>query len=225
MSGKLYGVGIGPGDPELLTLKAVRVIKEAAIIAVAGTKKEDTTAYRIVEQTIPEIHQKECLEIEMPMTKDAVILEKSHQQAAEKVAERLKQGEDVAFLILGDPTIYSTYMYVHKRIAAEGFDTEIINGITSFCAAAARLNMGLVEKEQMLHIIPSSYSIEEALTYPGVKVLMKSGKQMPKVKEQLMQLDGQVDMVENCGMKNEKIYHGAAEIPEHAGYYSLVIVK
>ena len=68
----------------------------------------------------------------------------------------------MAFLTLGDPTVYSTYLYVHKRVEAAGYETEIVSGITSFCAVAARLNMGLVEKAEPLHVIPASYQIEEA---------------------------------------------------------------
>ncbi len=161
----------------------------------------------------------------MPMTKDPKALKESHQAGAEKVAAALREGKNVAFLTLGDPTVYATYIYIHQRLREEGFSTEIINGITSFCAAAARLDMGLVEKEEMLHVIPASYQIEEALKLPGVKVLMKAGKQMPRVKEQLKKLDCQVAMVENCGMEQEHVYYSAEEIPEDAGYYSLLIVK
>ena len=129
------------------------------------------------------------------------------------------------FLTLGDPSVYSTYLYIHKKVQAAGYETEIISGITSFCAAAARLNIGLVEKAQQLHVIPASYQIEEALKLPGTKVLMKAGKKIEQVKEVLQQQDAQVVMIENCGMPGEKVYYGADAIPEDAGYYSLIIVK
>lgn len=225
MSGTLYGIGIGPGDPELLTLKAVRIITQSPVIAVPGKTKEDTVAYRIVKQAIPTLDEKQCLEVYMPMTKEEKELERSHRQGAGQVIDCLKEGKDVAFLTLGDPTVYATYIYIHKRVQQEGFSTEIISGITSFCAVAARLDMGLVEKEEMLHVIPASYQIEDALKLPGVKVLMKAGKQMPKVKEQLRKLSCQVSMIENCGMENEHIYQSIEEIPDDAGYYSLLIVK
>ena len=128
-------------------------------------------------------------------------------------------------MTLGDVTIYSTYLYVHHRVAEAGYPVEIVNGIPSFCAVAARLNMGLVEKSEMLHIIPASYQIEEALKLPGTKVLMKAGKQMGHVKELLKQADATAVMIENCGMPGEKIYSTIDEIPEDAGYYSLIIVK
>lgn len=225
MTGKLYGLGIGPGDPELLTLKAARIIKESSIIAVPGKEKEDSIAYQITVQAVPELHEKEVIAVDMPMTKDAKLLEESHDKGADLVEQYLARGEDVAFLTLGDPTVYSTYLYIHKRILERGYQAEIISGITSFCAVAAKMNMGLVEKAEPLHVIPASYQIEEALKLPGTKVLMKAGKKMGKVKEELKAIGAKAVMIENCGMENEKRYDGVDEIPEDAGYYSLIIVK
>ena len=226
MAGKLYGIGVGPGDPELLTLKAVRIIRKSGVVAVPGTVKEESVAYKIVRQAVPELEEKETIAVPMPMTKDKALLEESHEKGAKMVAEILDSGRDVAFLTLGDPTVYATYLYIHKRVEKAGYDTEIISGITSFCAVAARLNIGLVEKAEPLHVIPASYQIEDALKLPGTKVLMKAGKKMKDVKETLKSMtDCQVMMIENCGMENEKIYRSAEEINENAGYYSLIIVK
>lgn len=225
MKGKLYGVGVGPGDPELLTLKALRLIREAQIIAVPGDKAEDSVAYKIVKGAYEELDKKELLAIPMPMTKDAELLEKYHAEAAERVKECLDEEKQVVFLTLGDPTVYSTYLYVHKRIAAMGYETEIVSGITSFCAVAARLNQGLVEKAEPLHVLPASYQIEEGLKLPGTKVLMKAGRKMAAVKAQMKALGETGMMIENCGMPDEKIYKSLEEIPDTAGYYSLIIVK
>ncbi|NCC01414.1 MAG: precorrin-2 C(20)-methyltransferase [Clostridia bacterium] len=225
MSGKLYGVGVGPGDPELLTIKAIRIMKEADVLAVPGTQKEDSVAYQIAKQAIKEIDTKEIISIHMPMTKDEARLEDSHRKGAEEIIQYLKMGKKVAFLTLGDPTIYSTYIYLHKRIVESGYEAEIISGIPSFCAVAAKLNQGLVEKNEQLHVIPSSYDIEDMIALSGTKVLMKSGKKLSKVIEYLKTKDCQVSMVENCGMENEKICRSLNEIKDDAGYYSLIIVK
>ena len=225
MAGKLYGIGVGPGDPELLTLKAVRLIKECEVIAVPGMKKEDTVSYNIVRQAVPEIETKECLEVDMPMSKDKKKLEASHQAAFEKIAGVLDTGKNVVFLTLGDPCVYSTYIYIHQRMVQAGYETEIVSGIPSFCAVSAALNQGLVEKDQMLHVIPSSYGIEEDINLKGTKVLMKAGRKIGQVKKQLKERNAQAVMVENCGMEQEKVYHSVEEIPEQAGYYSLIIVK
>ncbi|MGN0345403.1 MAG: precorrin-2 C(20)-methyltransferase [Lachnospiraceae bacterium] len=225
MNATFYGVGVGPGDPELLTLKAVRIIEECDVLAVPGKTKEDSVAYGIALAAVPKIAQKETICIHMPMTKDEKKLKESHEHGAAQIIYLLEQGRSVAFLTLGDPTIYSTYLYLQKLVQEAGYETAIISGIASFLAAGAALNIGLVEKEQQLHVIPSSYGIEEALELPGTKVLMKAGKKMPLVKEAVARMDADVYMVENCGMEGERICRGANEIPEDAGYYSLIVVK
>ena len=201
MTGILFGTGIGPGDPELMTLKAVRLIRENDTIAVPGEKPEESIAYQIAVQAVPELAEKELVAIPMPMTKNVV------------------------FLTLGDPTVYSTYLYVHRRVLEDGYDARIVSGVTSFCAAAASLSEGLVENSEELHVIPASYQIEDALELSGTKVLMKAGKKMPTVKQFLKEKNCRAVMVENCGMDTEQKYFSAEEIPDQASYYSLIIVK
>ena len=225
MNGRLYGVGVGPGDPELLTLKAVRVIEECDIIAVPGKKKEESVAYQIANQAINDLNEKSCMELEMPMTKDQEALEKAHDHVAKMIMEKLDEGKDIAFLTLGDPTIYSTYLYIHERVKKEGYPTQIISGIPSFCAAAAKAGIGLVEKNEMLHLIPAVYEIEDSFQWKGTKVYMKAGKSLKKIKEKVSDGSSQIVMVENCGMDNEFICTNLEEIPEQTGYYSLLILK
>lgn len=224
MAGILYGVGVGPGDPELLTLKAVNVIKNSDIILVPGDVVENSVAYKIATGAL-DLQDKKLVAISMPMTKDKTVLEKAHDEAAKCIMEYLNDNMQVAFLTLGDPCIYSTYIYVHKRILAKGYTAKIISGIPSFCAAAALVNDSLVEKSEPLHILPASYDIEEVLKLSGTKVLMKSGKKMANVKKELKEHDYNVVMIENCGMEQEKVYYGAENIDENAGYYSLIIAK
>lgn len=225
MNGILFGVGVGPGDPEEMTLKAVRTIRENHCIAVPGTEVRETVAYKIAAGAVPELEEKELIPLEMPMIKDKNLLEKYHDEAADKVEEYLKKGENVVFLTLGDPTIYSTYMYVYKRIQQRGYETKVINGIPSFCAAAARMNIPLTEWNEELHVIPAVHNIDSDLGYSGTRILMKSARKIGLVKEKLAACGDQVYMVENCGMENERIYTDVKDIPEDASYYSLIIVK
>lgn len=228
MQGKLYGVGVGPGDPELLTLKALRLIRENEVIAVPGKDIQASVAYQIVKGAYEELDEKTLIPVAMPMTKDPQVLKANHDKAADQVESYLKEGKNVVFLTLGDTTVYSTYLYVHKRILERGYEAEIVSGITSFCAVAARLNMGLVEADQPLHVIPATYKaqeMDEILKLPGTKVLMKTGKKMKQVKESIEKSGQKAVMIENCGMPSEKIYRSAEEIPEDSGYYSLIIVK
>ena len=176
--GILYNVGVGPGDPELLTLKAVRILRECTVIAIPQMKKDSCVAYQIARQAVPQIEEKDCLCLHMPMTKDKETLEKSHKEAAEQVKKVLQDGKDVALLTLGDSTIYATSLYIQERIQKEGFSSCMVNGIPSFCAAAARLNLALVSGAEQLHIIPASYPAQEAEKWSGVKVLMKAGSKV-----------------------------------------------
>lgn len=224
MSEILYGVGVGAGDPELLTLKAVRIITESDIIIVPGENPQESVAYKIASGAV-DLSNKQVVAVSMPMTKNHELLEQSHKKAAQKIIEYLAEGKQVAFLTLGDPTVYSTYIYVHKKILEAGYKAAIISGITSFCAAAALVNDSLVEKSEPLHVIPASYDVEDALKLKGTKVLMKAGKKMALVKQIIKEHDLHAVMVENCGMENEKVYEGTDNINENAGYYSLIIVK
>lgn len=225
MKGTLYGVGVGPGDPELMTLKAVRLIHENKIIAVPGADPKETVAYKIAVQAVPELAEKELLPIYMPMTHDPEELEKNHAKGAKTLEEHLDQGDNIVFLTLGDPCVYSTFSYLQRRVENDGYHTELISGITSFCAAAARLNIPLSEWNEQLHVVPAIHRLDSTLSESGNYILMKSGKKMNQVKEILADSGRDVLMVENCGMENEHIYRSVEEIPDDAGYYSLIIAK
>lgn len=223
MAGVLYGVGVGPGDPELMTLKAVRTAVAADVIAVPHKEKEKCLALRIALGAAPELEEKEIVAVDMPMTKDPVRLENAYRTGTDTLCALLDAGKNVCFLTLGDPTVYSTYLYLHQRVAARGYETHIIPGVTSFCAAAAELGISLCENKEQLHVIPGTYTPSEALSLPGTKVMMKND--LPKTLPVLKELGVQAAMVENCGLPNQHVYRNVEEIPENAGYFSLLIVK
>ena len=226
--GKLYGIGVGPGDPELMTLKAARLIRKCQIIAVPATGKDRNVAYEIAKGAVPEIADKELLEVPMPMSRDPELLAANHEAVTIKLITELEKGKDVAFLTLGDPSIYSTYIYIHDRAVARGYDAQIIPGIPSFCAVAARLNEGLTEASQALHIIPASYEgIEEALALKGTRVLMKTGKSIGKIKTLIGDMENppSVKMVECCGMEGERVFNNLEDIDDQASYFSILVVK
>ena len=225
MSGILYGVGVGPGDPKLMTFLAVETIRKSHVLAIPAGSREQAVSYRIAGGMIEHLEEKETLCFVTPMTKDKEILEHHYQAVAEQIAERLEQGKDVAYLTLGDPTVYSTYIYVHRLVVKRGYQAQIINGIPSFCAAAAALGDSLADRGEQIHIIPSSYDVEQALELPGTKILMKAGSGMPTVKKMLQDRGIDGVMVENCGMAEERIYRSIEEIPDQVGYYCLTVLK
>ncbi|MBR3402045.1 MAG: precorrin-2 C(20)-methyltransferase [Parasporobacterium sp.] len=225
MQGIVYGVGVGPGDPELMTLKAVRLIRENDVIAVPGQEAKEAVSYQIAAKAVPEIAEKELLSISMPMVTDQEQLRKEHQKGALLIEQYLEQGKNVVYLTLGDPTVYCSFSYLQHILEADGYQVVLVSGIPSFCAAAARLNLPLAEWDEPLHIVPAVHKTREPLHYEGNYVLMKSARHMKDVKELLRQKDLEVRCVENCGMDTEKIYRTLEEIPDDAGYFSLIIAK
>lgn len=225
MKGIAYGVGVGPGDPELMTLKAIRLIRENDVIALPGKDPKETVAYKIAAAVVPELKDKELLPIYMPMVKDRDLIEREHVKAAKRIEGYLDQGKNVVYLTLGDSTIYCTFSYIQHHLEADGYPTALVPGITSFCAAAARLNVPLCEWDEQLHVVPAVHKLDKVLNEPGNYVLMKSASQMAAVKGMLRESGRSVMMVENCSMDNERVYRGVDEIPDDAGYFSLIVAK
>jgi len=230
MRGKLYGVGVGPGDPELMTLKGKRILSEVETIAVPKTAADrDSLALSIAGQAVAE--GKEVMEFLFPMTYDEALLQESWEKAVEGIRQRLDQGKDVAFITLGDPTVYSTYLYLHHLLHEEGYATEIIPGVTSFCASAAALGIGLGENKESIAVIPSVYECEnlmEVLKSFETIVLMKVSKSLPRLK-QLLEKEGLLErsaLVIRCGMEDQRlVYDWASLETEKISYFSTMIVK
>lgn len=218
-NGKLYGIGVGPGDPELLTLKAVRLLRECDVVAAPDGER---TAYQIARRFA---EGKPTLFCSLPMTRDKAAMAESHKAAADAVCATLDEGKTVAFLTLGDPSIYSTYWYIHRLIAARGYAAELVPGVPSFCAAAAALGRALCEGSEALHILPASHG--QALPQDGSLVLMKAGKSMPETCAALERAGRLQDaaLVERCGMEGERVLTDLSGLDETPGYFSVVLVK
>lgn len=122
MKGTLYGIGVGPGDPRLMTYLAVDTIKRCPVIAVPADGKGKAVAYKIASGIVEDLDAKECLNLSTPMTKDKPFWMQLTRSAADTIIEQLEQGKDVACLTLGDPTIYSTYIYIHRLVKAKGYE-------------------------------------------------------------------------------------------------------
>ena len=208
-----------------MTYLAVETIQNCPVIAVPADGKEHAISYKIASGIVKDMDQKECLGLSSPMTKDSNVLNENYQNVSKEIMKKLDEGKDVAYLTLGDPTIYSTYIYIQRIIKESGYEAEIINGVPSFCAVAAKLGDSLADRSEQLHIIPSSYDIEEALELPGNKILMKAASKLADVKRILQELNMEAQMIENCGMEDEKIYHSVEEMPEKAAYYTTLVVK
>lgn len=229
-AGVLYGIGVGPGDPELMTIKAIQTIKKCDAIVLPAATKEECYAYGIASQVCPEMDEKRLLCMPFPMIKEQSKLEKAHDEIFEKLELELKAGRSVGLLTIGDPSVYSTYMYIHHRAEAAGYEAVMISGVPSFCAVAARLGISLGEKSEEIHIIPGTYDVQKTFDYSGTCVYMKSGKRLTELIAALrdQECEGRllyVRGVSNCGMENERVYQSLNELELAQGYLTIVIVK
>ena len=223
--GTLYGLGVGPGDPELLTLKAVRILRQADVIAVPDKGSGEKTAFRIVQEYV---EGKTILTCVTPMVRDQALLDAAHDRIADDICALLEEGKTVAFITLGDPTVYATYMYIHRRVLSRGYEAVLVPGVPSFCAVAARLNTSLCEQSQRLLIVPASHKdMEDCLNVDANLVFMKAGKEIGALKEKLAAhgLLEHASLVANCGMEGEQVWEHFADMPENTGYFSVVLVK
>lgn len=218
MSGILYAVGVGPGDPELLTLKAVKIMEKAEVIACPSKNNKPGVAYAIAAQACPFLTSKEILSLNFPMNKEN--LSDAHKSAAETIIAELATGKDVAFLTLGDPCLYSTFSYISEMVKKAGYETQVINGIPSFCAAAAKTGLSIAEGDDAVLITAGEYK-----PFDGTLIIMKAGNKLKELKSQIQSCKKTAYLIENCGMQDEKIYSGLDAIPDKSGYFSILIVK
>ena len=226
--GTLYGVSVGPGDPELMTLKAVRCIEQCPVLAAPQTAAGRMLALDIAKGAV-DVSGKIILPLHFAMSRDSEVLKASHAAAADAVRAHLDAGRDVALLNLGDVSIYATYGYLEEILTAQGYAAVRIAGVPSFCAAAARLGQSLTGgMEQPLTIAPGRHA-DEVLEAPGTKVLMKTGRQLPRTLEALARhgLLEKSAMVCNCGLPDEAVFPALTDYDpaQDAGYFATILVK
>ncbi len=232
IQGKFFGIGVGPGDPELLTLKALRLLKESDIIFVPVSRRgSKSRAYQIVSQAIPNPPLVE--ELLFPMTEDSIVLKKHWEKGGERVALEINQGKKVSFITLGDPLLYSTFSYLLKEVKekSKNLDFTIVPGIPSFTAAAATLGIPLTEGEEPLALLPSFKKREEllkALEEFDTVIILKISKNFSLLIDTLeeKELLEKSYLISNCGTKEEEIVTDLLSLRgKKIPYLSLVIVR
>lgn len=232
--GELYGLGVGPGDPELVTMKAVRLLKKADIIAFPTAKASGGNAKRSIEPYLTETHQ--LLPLVYPVTAGPVadttsyhnIMQKFYDDTAEEMANLLHSGKNIAIICAGDPFVFGSYMYWHARLA-ERFNTTVVPGISSILAAPVQLGKPLCHREDTVSILPATLSEDELierLKNAGSAVIMKLGRTFPKVVRAL-EAAGQLDnayYVERASMENERILPVREVSAGDVAYFSLIVI-
>lgn len=232
-TGVFYGIGVGPGDPELLTLKAVRALNAADVVAIPKSKEEsDSIALSIVRGAV-DLTNKETFELIFPMTKDKEILGKARKDAAAAIADRLNAGKNVACITLGDPLFYSTFSYLIplvRKIVADA-EIKIIPGVSSVMASAAAAIMPLVEADERLAVIPATYEPEklrDIFRDFDTVVLMKVNKVFDKILGLMEEagLKQKAVFIEKCGGEGQRVVKNLDSLKgKKLDYLSMVIVK
>ena len=231
--GRLFGVGVGPGDPELLTHKAARAIADADVIAYPSARHGKSVARRIAAPYLREDHVEVLLRF--PVTTELTThpggydaaLHEFYDAAAAELAEHLDAGRDVAILCEGDPLFYGSYMYFHERLAPR-FATTVIPGVTAFSAAAAAAGTPLVKREDVFVAIPGTLppeAIQERLAGADAAVVMKLGRTFPKVREAAARacVAERAIYVERASSDAERVAQ-LADVEGSVPYMSLVLV-
>jgi precorrin-2/cobalt-factor-2 C20-methyltransferase len=230
--GCLFGVGVGPGDPELLTLKATRVLQRVPVICVHRLEiGEENYAFNIVRDLLDAARQ-EVLHVTFPAD-DPTAAPELWRDACQPLAARLREGQDVAFIAEGDPMLYSTFPYVLESLRSTypKMPVEIIPGVSSVMAAAARAAVPLVTHDQRLAILPTVYGIDdlqEALAHYDTVVLMQVSPTLLRALANLERLGlvGKAIYVRRATMPREQVVRDIQQLSEEdLDYFSLLIIK
>ena len=228
--GTLYGIGVGPGDPELLTVKAARILGLVDLVAVPVSREDkESLAKRIAGSYI----RPGCpvLEIEFPMTREQAVLEDAWLEARSSLQQKLDVGQSVAFITLGDPMLYSTYIYLYRQFIEAGYSVQTIPGISAFGAAASAAGVPLVFGSEKMAIIPgeilaasepNAYDVFETL------VLFKVARAYDRIVELLAEagrLKNSV-LVISCGLPEEQVVDDLETlVGKKIPYFSLIIAR
>ena len=224
--GRLYGLGIGPGDPELITLKALRLLQSVPVLAYPAPEEGESLARRIVAPHLP--GSQEEIAIRMPMLVSRFPAQEVYDWAASALGKHLAAGRDVAVLCEGDPFFYGSFMYLFGRMA-ERFAVEVVPGVSSLTACAATLGAPLAARNDVLAILPAP--LDEALLTARLQeadaaAFIKVGRHFGKIRRLLqdMGLAENARYIEHATMGNQKILPLDAVTAEAVPYFSMILM-
>lgn len=226
MKGTLYGVGLGPGDPDLITRRAARLIEGAKTVCYPSLEGGDSFARSIAAELIPPGARE--IRIDVPMTPDRAPAQAAYDIGAKEISEVLASGEDVVCLCEGDPFFYGSFMYLFARLKRD-FEVEIVPGVTSLTACAARAALPLTARNEVMTVLPGPLPDKELrahLRAADTLVLMKIGRHLPRLRALLAQegLLATATYVERATLGAEVILP-LADAPEKAPYFSMILIS
>jgi precorrin-2/cobalt-factor-2 C20-methyltransferase len=226
MTGTLYGLGIGPGDPELITLKALRILRDAPVFAYPAPEHGDSLARAIVAEHLPGGQTE--IPIRMPLLADRFPAQAVYDRAAAEIAEHLEAGRDVAVACEGDPFFYGSFMYLFARLV-ERFPVEVVPGVSSLTACAAVLGAPLASRNDTLAVVPAPLDVRELvekLASTDAVAIIKIGRHLAKVRDVLrtLGLDDRARYVERATMSNQRVLPLDEVGDDEAPYFSMILV-
>lgn len=229
-AGKLYGIGVGPGDPELITLKARRILGEVDVVmAPRSSSDRKSLALDVVKDFVKA--DAVVLEPIFPMTSDEDIIAKHVERAVEEALSYLRKGRNLAFVTLGDPLLYSTYSRLLRQIPVDAsFKVETVPGVNSISSCLAALNISLADKGERIAIIPAAQGLEdleELSKHVDVLVFLKVSRTLDELRRRLedLGLHKKATLFEGCGSKGFNATPLEDLGTNRVGYLSMVIVK
>jgi precorrin-2/cobalt-factor-2 C20-methyltransferase len=225
MNGKFYGIGLGPGDPELMTLKAHRLISAADVVAYPALAGAESFARAIAAGSLKPGAVE--IVIDVPMTVDRAPAQAAYDAGAARIAEALEAGQDVVVLCEGDPMFYGSFMYLHARLSGR-FDCELVPGVTSITACAAALGRPLAARNDVLTVIPGpldAAAMRAQVEAADAVAIMKVGRHLPKIRQVLasLGLSARAVYIERATLGNERSMP-LADAPENAPYFSMILM-
>ena len=229
--GKLYGIGVGPGDSKLMTVKAVEILQSADMIITPKTEKKDgSVAFHIASPYIPE--KTEILPMVFQMNNDMDAVARQWTENSRIIQEKLDEGKNLVFLTLGDPMLYSTYMYIFRALEGTDYEAETIPGIPAFLGIASYLGMPVAEWEETVLILPATADpekIDRALAAADHAVIMKVYKNWAYIQSELRKhgLIKNAVMVSRAGLPDEVVQRDLDALPEDykPNYLSTILTK
>lgn len=228
--GKLYGIGVGPGNPGLMTVRAKELLEGAGVIAYPVRKLgEEGTALEIVKGAV-DVSGKEVVELLFSMNPDDEVRRRCRAENIERMCAMLDEGKDIAMITLGDVAVYSTYMYLDREIRNRGYETEVVPGIPSFCHGAARAGLPLMIGEESLAVLSMAkhnlQKVEKAVDCMDNIVIMKAYASIREIAG-MMERRGiplsNATVMSNIGMEDE--YVGPLDADREYGYFTTVLIK
>ena len=227
MSGTLYGLGVGPGDPDLVTVKVLRVLRGLPVIAYPAPDEGASFARSVVASHLNPAQTE--IAIRVPMTRAVAPAQAVYERAAIEIAGHLEAGRNVGVLCQGDPFFYGSFIQIFERLAAR-FPVQVVPGVSSLTACAAAAHVPLVTRDQILTVMPATLgepALEKRLKQAEAAAILKLGRHLAKVRRVLkrLRLSARATYIEHASLASQKILPLEAADPASAPYFSMILVR